>query len=190
MRDALTRSPQDRHRGGGGIPLPKGKRCPVHSCALPTCPSGTGSALVGEGWVFLVGYFVQPAVHQLIKRAWHSRGGQGAGTVSGSWGGGGLGLHSVSHLPSRMFVGWGQGGWLVRMQTPPPFPPRPGPPKVLEPAFLQFEILGETAGTTGAENFLRPFGGGKNFFTQCVYNQNAQIFVEKSKVSENHEKKN
>ena len=43
-----------------------------------------------------------------------------------------------------------KGGGLFQFPTPPPS----GPPKVLEPAFLQIEILGKTGGTAGTENFF------------------------------------
>ena len=44
---------------------------------------------------------------------------------------------------------WRQGGQPVRIQTAPP-PPLLQAPKVFEPVFLQFEILGRTVGGKGA----------------------------------------
>ena len=41
-------------------------------------------------------------------------------------------------------------GGLFQFRHPPPS----GPPKVLEPGFLQFEILGTTAGAEGAGDFF------------------------------------
>ena len=52
-----------------------------------------------------------------------------------------------------MFRGCGvHGKWgrLFEIQTSPPS----GPLKVFEPVFLQFEILGESVGANGAENFI------------------------------------
>jgi hypothetical protein len=48
-----------------------------------------------------------------------------------------------------------------------------------EPIFLQLEILGESGGAKGAENY---------FFTltRCVYTQTTQNFVENSKMGEKH----
>ena len=55
---------------------------------------------------------------------------------------------------------------------PPPFF---GPPGLLVPALLQFEILGTTGGALGAKEF---FAGVQNvvklFSTLCVYTKNAQ----------------
>ena len=61
-------------------------------------------------------------------------------------------------------------------------------PKVFEPVFLQFEILGERVGAKGAENFFFALPEGVFFFTRCVYTQNTQNFVENSKMFEKHRK--
>ena len=55
----------------------------------------------------------------------------------------------------------------VRIPDPNPPPPPPDPPKVFEPIFLQFEILGERVGAKGTENFL-PFLRGYFCFTPYV----------------------
>ena len=80
-----------------------------------------------------------------------------------------------------------KGGGLFEFLTPPPPSPPPDPPKVFEPLFLQFEILGERVGTEGAENLFTPFLRGF-CFTRCVYTQNTQNFVENSKMFEKHRK--
>ena len=74
----------------------------------------------------------------------------------------------------------------ARSNSRPP-PPSPDPPKVFEPVFLHFEILGERVGAKGAENFLA-LPEGVFFFTRCVYTQNAQNFAENSKMFEKHRK--
>ena len=71
---------------------------------------------------------------------------------------------------------------------PPPLPPLQTPPKVFEPVFLQFEVLGERVGAKGAEIFFLPFLRGYIFFTLCVCPQNTQNFVENSKMFEKHRK--
>ena len=64
-----------------------------------------------------------------------------------------------------------------------PSPPSPSrPPKVFEPVFLQFDILGESVGAKGAENFFCP-AEGVWFFTPCVYTQNTPNFAEDAKIS-------
>ena len=55
-----------------------------------------------------------------------------------------------------------KGGGLFEFQTHPP--PPPDPPKVFEPVFLRFEILGERVGAKGAENVFLPFLRGYMFF--------------------------
>ena len=81
-----------------------------------------------------------------------------------------------------------KGGGLFEFQNPPP--PPPDPPQLFEPVFLQFEILGERVSAEGAENFLWPFLRGYFFFfTLCVYTQNTQNFVEKSKTFEKKHRK-
>ena len=47
-----------------------------------------------------------------------------------------------------------KGGSLFEFSTPPPLPSRP--PKVFEPVFLQFQILGESVGAKGTEIFFWP----------------------------------
>ena len=54
------------------------------------------------------------------------------------------------HLPVTYLVI--KGGGLFEIQTPPARSSRP--PKVFETVFLQFQILGESAGAKGAENFI------------------------------------
>ena len=64
-----------------------------------------------------------------------------------------------------------KGGGLFEFQTPTPphpCPPPPDPPKVFEPVFLQFEILGERVGAEGTEIFFLHFLTGFFFFTRCV----------------------
>ena len=78
--------------------------------------------------------------------------------------------------PHEMHFFHSKVGGLFEFQTPPP----PDPPKVLEPVFLQFEILGEI--------FFAPPEGVFFLFTLCVYSQNTQNFVENSKMFEEHRK--
>ena len=74
----------------------------------------------------------------------------------------------------------------VRIPDPPP---PPDPPKIFEPVFLQFEILGERVGAEGAEFFFFALPEGVFlFFTLRVYTQNTQNFVEDSKMFEKHRK--
>ena len=59
---------------------------------------------------------------------------------------------------------------------PPPHPPpthTPDPPKVLVPAFLPFEILGETAGAVGVEEFFPGIRHGVKMFAHptCVHSE-------------------
>ena len=58
-----------------------------------------------------------------------------------------------------------KGGGLFEFQTPPP---PPDPPKVFEPVFLPFEILGERVGAKGAEIFFLLFLRGYIFFSPYV----------------------
>ena len=60
------------------------------------------------------------------------------------------------------------------------------PPKVLEPVFLQFEILGTGSAPKAPKSFLGPSLGGIMFLTLCVHTQNSQNFVENSKMFEKH----
>ena len=64
-----------------------------------------------------------------------------------------------------------QGGRLVRIPSPPLPPPPSGPPKVLEPVFLQIEILGKMGGAIGAENFFAGMRQAVEFLNipMCVY---------------------
>ena len=55
--------------------------------------------------------------------------------------------------PPFVWAGAKEGG-LFEFQTPPP--PLQTPPKVFEPVFLQFEILGERVGAKGAEKKICP----------------------------------
>ena len=88
-------------------------------------------------------------------------------------------------LPLSLCLHYGQGGRPGRIQTPNP-PPPSRPPKVLEPVFLKFENLGETAGATRAGNFFGGLPEGKKlFFTLCVCTQNTKNFVENAKLVEN-----
>ena len=57
----------------------------------------------------------------------------------------------------------GGAGQPVRIQTPPPLSSRP--PNVLEPGFLQFEILGQIVGAKGCGNF---FLASSLFLLPCV----------------------
>ena len=51
-----------------------------------------------------------------------------------------------------------------------------------------FAQMWENGAPNAPETFVWPAEGG-NFFTPCIYTQNAQIFVEVSNVGEKHEKK-
>ena len=82
-----------------------------------------------------------------------------------------------------------KGGGLFEFQTPPPLPPRPSRlPLSFQPAFLQFEILGERVGAKDAENMFFSLPEGVFCFTLRVYTQNTQNFVENSKMFEKHRK--
>ena len=75
-----------------------------------------------------------------------------------------------------------RGGRPVQIRDPHP---PPDPPKIFQPVFLQFEILGERVGPKAPKFFL-PFL--RVFSTLCVYTQNTQNFVENSKMFEKHRK--
>ena len=92
-------------------------------------------------------------------------------TIKGPW---------TSKARCRSIKGVG----LFEFQTPP----LPDPPKVFDPVYLQFEIVGERAGAKGAEFFFFCTSEGVFFFTLCVYTQNTQNFVENSKMFEKHRK--
>ena len=69
------------------------------------------------------------------------------------------------------------GGGRFESSHPIPLPPT-RPPKLLVPAFLQFEILVKLLAPWALKNCFWLFGGVKIFFTLCGYTQNSLIFVE------------
>ena len=79
-----------------------------------------------------------------------------------------------------------KGGGLFEFQTPPPSPDPP--PKVFEPVFLQFEILGERVGAKGANSPPPPPLPEGFFFPLCIYTQNTQNFVVNTKMFARHRK--
>ena len=70
----------------------------------------------------------------------------------------------------------GQRGAACSNSKPQPAPPPPSdPPKVFEPVFLQFEILGERVGAKGAEIFFLPFLRRCFFYPMCLYSKYSEF---------------
>ena len=69
-------------------------------------------------------------------------------------------------------------------------PPPPDPPKFSNPFFSNLRFWGKVSAPKAQTFFLcPPEGVSFFFFTLCVYTQNAQNFVENSKMGEKHRKK-
>ena len=82
-----------------------------------------------------------------------------------------------------------RGGQPVRIpDPPPPLQTPPHPPKFSNASFSNLRFLGKVLAPKAPKFFFWP-PEGVFFFTLCVYTQNTQTFVEKSKMGEKYIKK-
>ena len=80
--------------------------------------------------------------------------------------------YTVVQVYPRKWIHLYTEGGLFEFLTPPP---HSRPPKVFEPVFLQFEILGERVGAEGAKMSFLPFLRGGFFYPMCLYSKYSEF---------------